>query len=101
MALLRRGSKAYTKTTQAIEIGAFTVPVNFKNMVSLVALAADGYTHARGGGVIQHPHAVPVDVSWPVSEAENSGGRARLVEYQFEGPARIQLAKSLARWEEA
>ena len=96
VALLRRGSKAYTKTTQAIEIGAFTVPVNFKNMVSLVAVAADGYTKPT-----QHLHAVPVDVSWPVSEAENRVGRARLLENHVEGPASIQLAKSLARWEEA
>ena len=65
MALLRRGSKAYTKTTQAIEIGAFTVPVNFNNMVSLVAVAADG-----GPTQHPHPHAVPVEVSWRVSEAE-------------------------------
>ena len=34
-----RGSKAYAKTTHASEIGAFTVPVNFKNMVSLAAVA--------------------------------------------------------------
>ena len=66
--MVRKAHKVSSKATTAIEIGALKVPLNFKNMTSLVAVAA----HDEGS--TQHPHSVAVDVSWPVSEEDKLAG---------------------------
>ena len=54
-----------TQASYVLEIGALKVPVNFSKRENLVAVAADGVT--------EHPHAVPVAVSWPVTAEETLG----------------------------
>ena len=54
-----------TEASDILEVGALKVPVNFSKRENLVAVAADGVT--------EHPHAVPVAVSWPVTAEEALG----------------------------
>ncbi len=64
VAIIRKARTFFSKATRYIEIGALKVPLNFKKMESIVAVAP------RDEGSTQHPHSVPLDVSWPVAEQE-------------------------------
>ena len=68
VAVIRKAGKVIVKASADIPIGQLRIPLGLQHMTSLVAVAA------HDEGFTLHPHAVPVEVSWHVSEKERAAG---------------------------
>ena len=83
----RNGKEVYCKAKTDIDIGDLQIPLTMKFMNSLVTVASQDE--------MKHPIAVPLEVSWQVTDLEKkAGGGARQSYSPFQGRARIQLAKT-------